>query len=195
MIQDKFHYKTKSLNTQFRHKVKKVEYSLLGEFGETTNLLLNENNRQNTFRGIADVGYRFNQKNSVRVTGSWSNINSFVVGDKRNVTTGLFVVSQITKNLKADIHVQNAYDIDDYYRNRNLMQLNVEYKFLRNHVISARSFYTLYKQHVDNPEFTATLNYTYNFGIPLKQIVKAGNVKGRITYDNDEPAEGVIVNL
>ncbi len=195
LVQDKFHYKTKSLNTQLSHKVRKVEYSLLGEFGETTNLLLTENNKQNTFRGIADVGYRFNQKNSVRVTGSWSNINSFVTGDNRNVTSGLFIVSQITKNLKADIHVQNAYDIDDYYRNRNLMQLNVEYKFLRHHVISARSFYTLYKQHVDNPEFTATLNYTYNFGIPLKQIVKAGNVKGRITYDNDESAEGVIVNL
>ncbi len=38
-------------------------------------------------------------------------------------------MSQLTKNLKANFHVQNAYDIDDYYRNRNLMQFNIEYNF------------------------------------------------------------------
>ena len=195
LILDKFHYKTKSINTQFNHKFKKINYDLSGEFGKTTNLLLSENNQQITYRGIVNVGYRFNTRNSIRLSGSWSNINSFVSGDRRNVTAGLFIISQITRNLKADLHVQNAYDIDDYYRNRNLMQLNFQYSIRKHHVISARSFYTLFTKQVENPEFTTAISYTYKFGVPLKQIIKAGNVKGRIVYDNEEPAEGVILNL
>ncbi len=195
LVLDKFHYKTKSLNTQFDHKFRKIEYSLRGEFGETTNLLLATNNQQTTYRGIVDLGYRFNSRNNIKLTGSWSNINSFVSGENRNLTAGLFVNSQLTKNLKANLHIQNAYDIDDYYRNRNLMQFNLEYKFLKHHVITARSFYTLFKQHLENPEFTAVLSYTYNFGIPLKQIIKAGSIKGRITFDDDSPAEGIVLNL
>lgn len=191
----KFHYKTKSLNSQFSHKIKKIDYSLRGEYGTTTNLLLTENNQQTTYRGVIDLGYHLNSKNSIKFTGSWSNINSFVSNNRRNVTAGLFVNSQISKNLKADFYLQNAYDIDDYYRNRNLMQLNLEYKFLKHHVVSARSFYTLFKQQVGDPEFTATLTYAYNFGIPLKEVIKAGEIKGHITYDNDNPAEGVVLNM
>ncbi len=192
---DKFHYKTNSLSTQFSHKFRKVDYDLLGEFGETTNLLLTKNNQQKTYRGTANLSYHFNSKNSVRLTGSWSNINSFVSGDQRNITAGLFAVSQITKNLKANFQIQNAYDIDDYYRNRNLMQFNLEYNFLKHHTITAHSYYTLFRQHVNDPEFTAMISYAYKFGVPLKQVIKAGDVKGRITYDNGEPAKGVVLSL
>ena len=49
---DKFHYKTKSLNTQFSHRFRKIDYNLRGEYGKTTNLLLSENNQQTTYRGV-----------------------------------------------------------------------------------------------------------------------------------------------
>ncbi len=195
LVFDKFHYKTKSINAHFSHKIRKIDYNLLGEYGETTNFLLSENNQQTTYRGIANLGYHFNSKNSIRLTGSWSNINSFVSGDRRNITAGIYVISQITKNLRANFHVQNAYDIDDYYRNRNLMQFNIEYNFLKHHTISARSFYTLFRQYVNDPEFTATINYTYTFGVPLKQVIKAGDIKGQITYENGDPAEGIVLSV
>ncbi|HKI90249.1 MAG TPA: carboxypeptidase regulatory-like domain-containing protein, partial [Draconibacterium sp.] len=196
MVLNKFHYLTKSLNTQFEHKFIKIEYTLLGEYGKTTNYLLEPaNNRQTTYRGSVNLGYRFNSFNAIRVFGSWSNINSFVSGEQRNLIAGISAVSQITKNLNANFHLQNAYNIDDYYRNRNLMQLNLDYTFLRKHKLSLRSFYTIFRQQVENPELTFSLNYTYNFGIPVKQIIKGGDVKGRISYDNDAPAEGIILNL
>ena len=61
-------------------------------------------------------------------------------------------------------------------------------------MISARSFYTLFKQHVDDPEFTATLSYPYNFGIPLKEIIKAGDKRPNNIWQW-RTAEGIILNL
>jgi hypothetical protein len=196
LVQDKFHYKTRSLNTRFSHRFRKINYSLLGEFGETTNLLQKDGeNRQETYRASANFAYRFNPSHSVRAFGSWSNVNSFITGEQRNLTAGLSVTSQIGKNFKANFYLQNAYNIDDYFRNRNLMQLNLDYTFLRKHTLSLRSFYTLFRQQTENPDFTFSLNYAFNLGVPLKQIIRAGDLKGRITYENGEPAEGVILNL
>lgn len=196
LVLDKFHFKTNSLDAQFNQRFKKIDYNLLGEIGKTTNLLLPEGeNQQNTFRGNANLAYRFNSKHSVRLFGGWSNINSFVSGEQRNVTAGFSLASQFGQNLRANLDIQNAYDIDDYYRNRNLMQLNIDYQFLKKHALSFRSFYTLFKTRVGNPELTMSLTYSYRFGIPVKQIVNAGDLKGRVTYDNDQPADGIVLTI
>ncbi len=193
---DKFHYKTKSLNAQFSRRIRKFDYFVLGEYGKTKNYLLESvENEQTTYRGSLNLSYRFNNSNSIRFFGSWSNINSFVTEEQRNLTAGLSINSQIGKNFKGSFHIQNAYDIDDYYRNRNLMQVNLEYSFLKKHKLALRSFYTIFRQQVDNPEFTMAATYIYNFGIPLKEIVQTGDVSGRITNDNEEPVEGIVVNL
>ena len=195
LSKDKFHYKTNSINTHFRQRFRKVDYSLLGEFGETTNFLLEpEENQQNTFRGTVNIAYKFNSQHSIRAFGSWSNVNQFVSGEQRNITAGLSATSKISKNLRVNFHIQNAYDIDDYYRNRNLMQLNLEYKFLKQHSLSLRSFYTIFKQEVDNPEFTMAATYAYSFGVPVKQVIKAGSIRGQVINDNGEPIEGILIN-
>ncbi len=193
---DKFHYKTQSVNAHFNKRLKKIEYSLLGEYGETTNFLLDpQENKQNTYRGSVNAGYRFSSLHALRIFGSWSNINRFVSGEQRNLTAGLSVISQLAKNLRANFHVQNAYNIEDYYRNRNLMQFNLDFTPGRNHRFSLRSFYTLFRQQTDNPEFTFSANYSYNIGIPLGKVINAGDVAGIITRDNGEPADGILVSM
>jgi hypothetical protein len=193
---EKFHYKTHSFNAQFNQRFKKTEFNILGEYGETTNFLLNpDESRQNTYRGSVNLAYRINALHAVRIFGSWSNINRFVSGEKRNLTTGVSVISQIAKNLRANFHVQNAYNIEDYYRNRNLMQLNIDFAPGRHHKFSMRSFYTLFRNQTENPELTFSFNYAYNFGIPLKKVVKAGDVEGTITRDNGEPVSGIVISL
>jgi hypothetical protein len=193
---NKFHYITQSLNSQYTQTFRKVEMNVLGEFGETTNLLLPEGENQlTTYRGSMNMMYRPSPLHSFRFFGSWSNINSFVSGEQRNLTAGIAVSSQLWKNFRAGFHLQNAFDIDDYYLNRNLMQLNLDYKINRNHSLILRSFYTIFRQQTENPEFTLSATYTYHFGVPVKQVIKAGDVKGRITNNNNAPVEGMIVSL
>jgi hypothetical protein len=191
---NKFHYKSNSVSSQFSHNFKKFNYSITGEYGNTTNFLLEQGeNQQNMYRGSMNLAYQFARNHAARFFGSWSNINRFISADQQNITAGMSVASQISKSFRANFHLQNAYDIEEYYRNRNLMQLNLDFTPGTKHQLSLRSFYTLFRQETENPELTFSLNYTYKFGIPLKKVVKAGDISGRIVYDNDEPAVGIMV--
>ena len=192
----RFHYQTTSWNAELNQKIKRFYYSLSGEIGETNNLLLaSEQKTQSSYRASANMSYRFNSKHSVRAFGSWSNINQFVSDSQQSVIAGLSASSRISKNLRLNVYLQNSYDIDDYYRNRNLMQVNLDYKFLKKHTISLRSFYTLFRNEIDNPEFSLAATYSYQIGIPLKQVIKSGRIAGRITNQQGEPVEGVFVQV
>jgi len=191
---EKFHYQTDSWNLQWSQRYRRFYYSLNGEMGETTNYLLEDNNVQNSYRAAADLSYRFNSKHSVRLFGTWSNINQFVSSDQRRLTAGISATSNVTKNLRANFYLQNAYDVDDYYRNRNLLQFNLDYTFLKHHSIALRSFYTIFKTEAD-PEFTMALTYAYNLGIPIKQIVNGGKVAGRITDQDGNGIEGIYLRI
>jgi hypothetical protein len=64
---------------------------------------------------------------------------------------------------------------------------------LKKHTLSLRSFYTIFKQVVNDPEFTMAITYSYNFGIPLKRVLKSGSIAGRITNENDEGVKGILI--
>lgn len=193
---DKFHYQTNSINTQFSRQIKKLEYILLTEFGNTTNFLLETGrNRQTTYRGTLNMAYRFNNQHAIRLMGSYSNSNNFISREQNNFNAGLSVVNQITKKLRTNLHIQNAYSIEDYYRNRNLLQFSFEFTPNKMHKFSARSFYTLFRRQTDTPQLTLSVNYAFNFGIPLKKIITAGDFTGHITRENGEPAEGILLTF
>lgn len=192
----RFHYKTQSFNAQYRQRINRFEFALLGQYGQTENYLLEDDiNTQSTYNASVDLGYRFNPNTSLRFFGSYSNINSFISEDQPKLTAGMSANSQLFNNLRINLQLQNSYNIEDYYRNRNLMQLNLDYKFLKQHEISVRSYYTLFRGETENPELYLSANYTFQFGVPLKQILKAGDVKGKVINDDGEPYEGVVLNL
>jgi hypothetical protein len=193
---EKFHYETRSLNSQFSQRIKRFSYSLHGAYGETTNYLLSEvSNKQNTYLVSTNLAYQLSNKHSVRAFGTYSNLNSFVTGDQRDVTAGLAVNSQVMKKLKASAYLQNAYNIDDYYRNRNLMQLQFDYSFSRNSNLILRAYNTLFKTETENSEFFVSATYKQQIGVPLKQTMQVGDVSGRITRSDSEPLEGIVVSL
>lgn len=196
LVLDKFHYKTNSINSQFSYRLNRFEYSVLGEYGETTNFLLEPGkNQQNMYRSSLNLAYRFNSKHALRLFGSWSNINRFISGEQKNLMAGMSVVSEIAKNLRANIHLQNAYNIEDYYRNRNLMQMNIDFTPGTKHKFSLRSFYTLFRQETENPELTFSVNYSYKLGVPLKKVILAGDLKGCVTRENGVPVDGLVISF
>jgi len=73
------------------------------------------------------------------------------------------------------------------------MQFNLNYIFLQHHSISFKSFYTIYKKEVENPELNISLTYTYKFGIPVKRLINSGELTGRVLKSNGNPFPGLIV--
>lgn len=196
LAEGKFHYNSRLLNTQFQQKINRFNYTLTGSYGKTANYLLSElSSEQNTYRFSTTLGFRFSTKFSVRTFLNYSNLNSYISGEQQNVVAGLAVNSQIRKKVNASLYLQNAYDIDDYYRNRNLLQFNLNYKVSKNHTFAFQSYYTLFRNQTEDPELYLAANYTYTFGAPLKQVIKAGDLEGRLIDPSGEPKAGIQLQL
>ncbi|WP_297088642.1 hypothetical protein [uncultured Draconibacterium sp.] len=196
LSQEKFHYNSRLINTQFQQKINRFNYSLTGAYGKTSNYLLSElSSKQNTYRFSTAFGFQFNTKFSVRAFGSYSNLNSIVSEDQQNLIAGIAMNGKFANKLNASLYLQNAYDIDDYYRNRNLLQFNLSYKVTRNHQLAFQTYYTLFRNETENPELYLSANYTYTFGVPLKQVTKAGDLTGHLVNLTGDPMPGIQLQL
>jgi hypothetical protein len=192
-----FDYHTESLNGEINHNLNKFGYRLGGEFGKTTNNLLSSDASilQNSYRISLNLTYRPSYLFSIQSFTSYSNMNSFIAKNQKNLLWGISANGQLTKNLKTTFQVQNSYAIEDYYLNRNLFQFSLDYSFLKRHKLSANSYYMLFQNHTDKPDLTIALTYTVQIGIPLKKTKEAGSVTGTLVGINGEPANGVILYL
>lgn len=192
----KFHYTTESFVLSLAHRLKEFGYNLEGEFGKTHNLLIQDGtDKKNTFQGTGNVYYNPGQKLFIQAMVSYSNVQSFIYEQQNDWIVGLNVSSEITSKLRANLQLQNSYSIEDYYSNRNLFQLDVDYRFLKHHTLTATSYYTLFQSTVSKPEFSFVLTYSVDFGIPLKKIAEAGSVHGRIDNFGAEKTKGIILSL
>ncbi|MBN1821846.1 MAG: hypothetical protein JW833_14085 [Prolixibacteraceae bacterium] len=193
----KFHYETTSVNTSLSHHMKKMGYSIEGEYGKTTNYLLPENNNiKNTYRSSLYLYFQPGIKHNFQGFITYTNINSFISDqDENNLIYGLTASSTIAHNLRANLQLQNTYSVEEYYRNRNLVQLMIDYQFLKRHKFSLNSFYTIFQNELSKADFSVSLSYSVTFGIPLKQVAEAGTLSGKIIDSGIGIIEGIIINL
>ncbi len=195
LLTKKFHYETLSYNSNITHNAGNFNFRLGGGYGKTTNFLLDENNEKNTFNTNLNLSYKPGEKYSFQVHGSYSNVNSFISDQQNDFIFGVNALANPVKNLNINLHLQNSYSIEEYYRNRNLLQFMIDYEFLKKHKVSLNSYYTIFRKQVEDPEMTVTFNYSYKLGIPLKQVAEAGSVTGKITRENGKSSKGIIVYL
>ncbi len=196
MEQPKFHYRTTSMNINVSHRMNQLSYRLSGAYGKSVNFLLPVNKREkNTLRAAANFSYKINQNIHFSTFVSYSNVNSFIAMQQKDWIFGLNGSGSITKNLSVNLHFQNSFTIEEYYRHRNLLQFNIDYRFLKRHRLSFNSFYTIFQDQVNGADLTFSINYTVNFGIPMKKLAEAGSVSGQIKNLGVETNEGIIVYL
>lgn len=196
MEQPKFHYRTTSMNINVSHRMNQLSYRLAGAYGKSVNFLLPVNSRKkNTFRAAANFSYKVNQNIHFSTFVSYSNVNSFIALQQKDWIFGLNGSGSITENLSVNLYFQNTYTIEEYYRHRNLLQFNIDYQFLKRHRLSFNSFYTIFQDQVNGADLTFSVNYTVNFGIPMKKLAEAGSVSGHIKNLGVETTEGIILYL
>lgn len=190
-----FDYSTESMNLWFGQNFTRFGYQLGTELGKTENLLsaIGAENSITSYRLSMNLQYKPTYTFSLQGFAYYSNVNSFIADGQKDLYFGGSAFGQISRNLSTNIQVQNAYGIEDYYRNRNLFQLSLDYSFLKRHKISAQSYYTIFQRQVSNPDFSFSLSYSVKFGVPLKKQRELGAVRGRITHSDGQPAKGLVV--
>jgi hypothetical protein len=192
-----FDYQTTSLNGEFSHQMNKIQYRVEGEFGKTINNLASadESVQQNSFRTRLNISYRPNYLFNTQAFISYSNMNRFISSNQENLLWGISAYGQITRNLRTTFQVQNSYTIEEYYLNRNLFQFTLDYSFLKRHRISANSYYMLFQNETEKPDFTFSLTYSLQLGVPVRKTEAGGSVAGILTGINGKPLRGILFHL
>jgi hypothetical protein len=192
-----FDYRTESMNIWFSQNFSKINYQLGTEMGKTENRMLqSENgNSQNSYRLSANLSYRPSYKFNIQAFAYYTNINSYISTGQKDLIFGGSAYGQITRNLRTNFQIQNTYGIEEYYRNRNLFQLALDYNFLQRHTLSLNSFYTLFQRQTSKADFSASITYSLKLGVPLKKYKELGSVRGRLVRNNGEPITGTVVYL
>jgi hypothetical protein len=192
---ERFHFKTQSFNFAFINQQNRIGYNLEGELGKTRNFLLNDagDSNKNTFSGYGNLYFQPTHNLYMQAFLNYSNVNSFISGQQNDWIFGLNLSASFLKNFRTGLQLQNTYSIEDSYQNRNLFQFNLEYHFLKRHTISLNSFYTLFQNEMDNPDFSFALNYSISFGIPMKKVSSAGSVSGKIANLGVDKVGGILL--
>lgn len=192
-----FDYHTESFNLFLNHNFHKLGYQVGGELGKTRNNLVaaGVSDLQNSFRTNLNIYYRPSYLFNIQAFTSFTNMNSFIASNQKNWLWGVSAFGQVAKNLRTNFQVQNSYSIEDYYQNRNLFQLNLDYSFLKRHKISLNSFYTLFQNQTEKPDYSFSVTYSVEIGIPLKKTGEAGSVAGQLSGTDGQPLNGIIVFL
>lgn len=192
-----FDFRTESMNIWFSQNFRKINYQLGTELGKTSNLMLSpeDGSSQNSYRFTVNLNYKPSYKFNIQAFAYFTNINSYISAGQKNLIYGGSAYGQITSNLKTTFQVQNTFGIEEYYLNRNLFQLAVDYSFLKRHTISLHSFYTLFQRQTTNADFSGALTYTLKIGVPVKKQKELGSVRGKLVRNNGEPVQGTMVYL
>ncbi|MBU2651923.1 MAG: hypothetical protein KKA81_13420 [Bacteroidetes bacterium] len=192
----KFHYTHDFLKINYSHNLEKLGYTLSWEYGKVDNLLEKSGiTEKNTMKGSGKFSYQPSPMQSFDVFASWSNMESFLFGQRQDWTFGLSARKQFTKNLTTSIQYQNNFSQEEYYRNRNLFEVNVNYRFFRDHNITAICSYTLQEKKLSNPDYSFSLSYSCNINVPIRKTGDIGSLRGNIANLGVKTTEGIILYL
>lgn len=192
----KFHRQNQSLKLQISQDLRPFRLSAAAEYGKTENFLNPEGEKYSKlFRAYLDINYRLSDRHNFRGFAQFFENNRFDNQNQKQFIFGISGQSRITKSTNVKFQYQNNFAIEEYYRDRNLMEFHLAQTIKKQHEISVSARYALQRQTVDQGDFSVAAHYKYNFGIPLEGKEKQSTLLGQIFSNNSESIEGIVLHL
>ncbi len=172
-----FNYAENFIRLETQIQIKNWRGVLQSYWAKTNNYLIK--NEGNSSMYTASLEY---SKNNTVVSAFSSYNQSKRYGDdlRSYYLFGGRFQTKIGHELSINAMYQNSHALEDYYLNRNLLDIGIIYQFLPNHQLYLQSRNTLAKEEIQNKDFSVLLKYTVNINVPVKKIKERGTLAGRI---------------
>ena len=192
----KFHYEEYYGKLDYDHIIKKFAFRLSGEIAQTTNFLLAANNKSPSYGFFVDLGYRPRDRINITAFASYRNDNRYSEASNSRIYYGVSLDAWFTRTTQLYFRFQNAYALEEYYRDRDFFTLMLNQLIGRNQEISLRMQYGMLQRDLVSSDLSVELSYTYRLGVPLsKKKIDYGKVKGNIKNLGVKSVEGIILHL
>ncbi len=188
-----FHYRENNLRAQLSQKLGFLNLRAEAETGLTRNirdqvsggLFSSMTHLEATVSKAFSLNAFAGQVNSYRYGGSRQNQSIFGGGLNIALKNGLSLYGRY----------QNAYSPEEYYLDRNLLDVNVGWRFGQIHEIRATGKKTLVRKRKDEENMVFAMMYVVHLPIPVKRTTPAGTVSGKVAGPDGVAVAGVILRL
>lgn len=191
-----FHYEEKMLRLSYFQTLQQVNFSLNGEYGHSLNLL-NEIGEQDAFvyRSFADITWSISAKHSIRGFCQFFDQNTYSQFKEKALIYGLSAKLKVTKSSQLFFQYQSNYQLEEYYRDRNLLEFSFTQNIGKQHSLNLTAKYALLQNTVSRKDWISAIRYNWNFGIPIKQPAQTAPIYGRIISSGIDDLGGILLQL
>lgn len=181
-----------ALNSKFRRIVMNVQ----GEIGKIDNLLgIVSGDMTDFYNGYFSLQYSFNNSFSTRGFVSYQGGQQYQITGFDKFYYGGSLQMNLNKKYFVSIDYQSNYELKDYFRDRNLLSIQMHLQLNPKHELELGTNYNLVKNSLDKKELNIQLRYTYNLNVPISRKKDIGSISGKIINKGTDKVQGIIINL
>ncbi|MFM9945400.1 MAG: hypothetical protein ACKVQB_09240 [Bacteroidia bacterium] len=191
-----FNYKSNQIQLSINQKFRTFGYSFIGDIGYNRNLLLSEDSSLSSLISIF-AELQFYQFNNIRVSifQNFLNSNRYSYKNENTLFYGGVIAWRVNTKLNASLRYQSNYFPEDYYRNRDAIDLRVKYNTGKRLDFTVATRYVFLAQQSTAKELYIQFGANYKIYIPIKKIASYGKVNGVITSKTGKSVKDILVHL
>lgn len=192
----KFDYNENSMRLILNKRIRNLGFDLLGEYGNTKNLLLPENERLNAmYHSRLTINYRNSGKFNLSGFVSYHQNNRYIEPDRKNWVYGASINTTVSKKLSLFANYQSSYNMEEYYLDRSLLDGRLSYSPNKNNSIEISGRYNLIKNSLDVKELAFMVKFVHTFNIPVSKKKTIGKLSGKVINKGVKNIEGIVLSV
>jgi hypothetical protein len=192
----KFYYKENLMRLTLNKQIKNFRFDLMGEKGRTENLLMPEEARfSEMYFGRLTMNYRASNKLRINGFASYQENNRYLVDDEKNWFYGASVNASVNKRMSLFFNYQGSYNVEEYYRDRSILDGRLSYTPNKNNRVEISSRYNLIKNSLDVKEFSFMVRYVRTINAPVSKKRNIGKLSGKVINKGVKNIEGIVLSL
>ena len=184
------------MNLLLRKQIQNFKVELVTKYGKTDNLLVSKEKRLNAmYSGRLTMNFRPSGKLNLSSYVSYQKNKRYLIDPEKNWFYGVAVATQVRKNLNMSFNYQSNYTIDQYYRNRSILDGHLRYTPNDRSHIDFSTRYNLMKNSLDGKEVTYSVRYVRLIDLPVRKKKNIGKLSGKIMNEGGVNVGGILLTI
>lgn len=190
-----FHFYENTTRLSLNNKIGKVDVNISGEIGKIDNQLQqNEGDPTNSVRANLSFKYKISKRTTFDAFVNYHGNQRYLGSELKDFYYGGALNTDV-KRLSLVAKYQSNYQIEEYYKDRSILDLSIKYHLAKQHDLAVVTYYNLVKNSYDKKELKILFKYTYTLLAPLSKKENIGSLKGRIINNGIPNVQGIVLML
>lgn len=192
MENKQFFYKDNFFRINLNQKKGSFALNLQAYIAETANFLMNTKGDSKQLTS----GITYSKKNTfLNIYGTYSILSRYQTANEQSILYGAQFNTVLFDKLKVNFFYQNTYHLEDYFKERDLLELALSYNLSPDHQFELQSRQTIPQKQVVSNDFSFAIKYTVNFRVPISKRKQIGALHGNITNYGATVLSGLKLHL